>query len=104
LLGATHIHDVYHDVYTAAAATFTGRCTVPVLWDKQTNTIINNGVYRCGFAQPQQAYDRAFDDLFATLDNLNDPLANNRYLLGDKITEPDWRIGKINLILATWPK
>ncbi|MEM7016878.1 MAG: glutathione S-transferase C-terminal domain-containing protein, partial [Pseudomonadota bacterium] len=134
LLGARHIHDVY----TAADKDFTGRCTVPVLWDKQAETIVNNesadiirmlnnaftdqledesqdyypaalagqidqwneeiyanvnnGVYRCGFAQSQEAYDAAFDRLFGSLDKIEQHLANNRYLCGDQITEADWRL------------
>ena len=134
LLGAVHMHDVY----TAADADFTGRCTVPVLWDKQTQTIVNNesadiirmlntafdgfagvseadyypvelredidslneqiytavnnGVYRCGFAQSQSAYDAAFDALFRTLDELDTRLAQQRYLCGAQITEADWRL------------
>lgn len=133
LLGARHIHDVY----SAADSTFTGRCTVPVLWDKQRHTIVNNesseiirmfnsefdglegvsaddfypeakrdeidglndliyrtvnnGVYRCGFAQTQQAYEEAFDALFATLDEMDGRLADQRYLCGDRVTEADWR-------------
>ena len=134
LLGAHHIHDVY----TAADANFTGRCTVPVLWDKERRTIVNNesadiirmmnsafaglsgvseidyypedqreqinalneeiyetvnnGVYRCGFAQSQEAYEQAFDALFATLDRLDKRLKNQRYLCGDAVTEADWRL------------
>lgn len=53
---------------------------------------INNGVYRCGFATSQQAYDRAFDRLFATLDDLESRLARERYLVGGQITEADWRL------------
>ena len=134
LLGAQHMHDVY----TAADASFTGRCTVPVLWDKESHTIVNNesadiirmlnyafndfsgvsssdyypadlsdeidslnetiytnvnnGVYRCGFAQSQSAYDAAFDALFGTLDELDERLASQRYLCGDQVTEADWRL------------
>jgi len=134
LLGARHIHDVY----TAADTQFTGRCTVPVLWDKVAGTIvnnesadiirmfdsafdhlegvsqtryykpecadeidnlndriyttINNGVYRCGFSQSQQAYNEAFDLLFATLDELDARLGYQRYLCGAEITEADWRL------------
>ena len=134
LLGAVHMHDVY----TAADANFTGRCTVPVLWDKHAHTIVNNesadiirmfnsafdgmagvsatdyypkdlceqidalneriyesvnnGVYRCGFARSQSAYDAAFDALFGTLDELDERLATQRYLCGDRITEADWRL------------
>lgn len=55
-------------------------------------TSVNNGVYRAGFATTQAAYEEAFDQLFATLDWLDDRLATNRYLLGDEITEADWRL------------
>ena len=134
LLGAQHIHDVY----TAADEHFTGRCTVPVLWDKDAATIVNNesseiirmmnsafddlsgvkgtdyypeslqseidslndeiyvtvnnGVYRCGFAQSQQAYEQAYDVLFATLDKLDERLSRQRFLCGDVVTEADWRL------------
>ncbi len=133
LLGARHIHDVY----TAADNTFTGRCTVPVLWDKDHQTIVNNesadiirmlnsafdeiapaspdyypaelsadidawndeiyvnvnnGVYRCGFAQSQEAYDKAFSALFGTLNKIDRHLADSRYLCGETITEADWRL------------
>lgn len=134
LLGAVHMHQVY----SAGQADFTGRVTVPVLWCKQTQTIvnnesadiirmlnsafnhcdgvngddyypqalaeqidawnakiypaINNGVYRCGFARSQQAYDEAFDLLFATLDELDKHLADHRFLCGDRVTEADWRL------------
>ncbi|KAG4996054.1 hypothetical protein GLYMA_10G040000v4 [Glycine max] len=50
---------------------------------------VNNGVYRCGFAQSQEAYDRAVNDLFSTLDKLEDHLANSRYLCGDTLTLVD---------------
>ena len=134
LLGARHMHDVYR----AGDARFTGRCTVPVLWDLRSGTIVNNesadiirmfdsafdalpgvapqryyvaqhaaeidalnariyetvnnGVYRCGFARSQAAYDEAFDLLFATLDELDARLADRRYLCGSVITEADWRL------------
>ena len=52
---------------------------------------VNNGVYRCGFAQSQDAYEAAFDALFATLDDLEARLATQRYLCGERITEADWR-------------
>ena len=125
------------DIYTRANPTFTGRVTVPILWDKQQGTIVsnesseiirmfntafidvtgnkddywpkemrdaiapvndriydtlNNGVYRCGFATSQEAYDAAIGPLFDTLDWLEDRLSINRYLMGDKITEADWRL------------
>lgn len=126
-----------HEIYTKAMADYTGRVTVPVLWDKQKNTIVsnesseiirmfnsefadmsssdhdyyperlrieideinaiiyhnvNNGVYKCGFATTQSAYDENYDKLFATLDMLDERLANQRYLVGDQITEADWRL------------
>jgi putative glutathione S-transferase len=125
------------DIYTRADATFSGRVTVPILWDKQQNTIVsnesseiirmfntafndvtgntvdlwpqhmhddieavnariydtlNNGVYRCGFATTQAAYDEAVHPLFDTLDWIEDRLSTKRYLLGDRLTESDWRL------------
>jgi putative glutathione S-transferase len=53
---------------------------------------VNNGVYKTGFASTQQAYERAFANLFAALDALDERLATRRYLLGDAITEADWRL------------
>lgn len=53
---------------------------------------VNNGVYRCGFATTQAAYEKAFERLFATLDSLENRLANRRYLVGNQITEADWRL------------
>ena len=126
-------------VYTAADPTYTGRVTVPVLWDKKENTIvsnesseiirmfnsafnglegvdagldlypqdlraeidainepiyhnINNGVYKCGFATRQEAYEEAFDALFQTLDMVEERLSQKRYLTGDRVTEADWRL------------
>lgn len=126
-----------HEVYTAAEADFTGRVTVPALWDKQRETVcsnesseiirmfnssfnditgneddyypedlrsrineindrvyntVNNGVYKCGFATTQEAYDAAVGPLFDTLDWLEEILSNNRYVAGDRITEADWRL------------
>ncbi|MGF1726296.1 glutathione S-transferase family protein [Photobacterium nomapromontoriensis] len=126
-----------YQLYRKAKPDYTGRVTVPVLWDKQMETIvsnesadiirmfnsafnaitgnqqdyypallrdeidcwndyiypnINNGVYRCGFASTQEAYDLAYDDLFAALDRVDDHLAIHRYLVGGKITEADWRL------------
>ncbi len=61
-----------------------------------TNTIIydnvNNGVYRAGFATSQAAYDEAYDSLFNTLDELEARLSTRRYLVGERITEADWRL------------
>lgn len=129
--------DYLHQVYTMADPHYSGRVTVPVLWDKQTRTIIsnesaeiirmfneafdewgdssvdlypealrgdidatndlvydsvNNGVYRAGFATTQDAYEEAFVQLFATLDTLEDRLSARRYLIGDRLTEADWRL------------
>ena len=126
-----------HQVYTRADPGYTGRVTVPVLWDRKLGTIvnnesseiirmldaefdalgdasvdlrpeslraeidrlndfvyprINNGVYRCGFATSQDAYEEAFEVLFAALDELDHRLAVRRYLVGDRITEADWRL------------
>jgi putative glutathione S-transferase len=53
---------------------------------------VNNGVYRCGFAGSQEAYEDAYDALFAELDRLSDRLSNQRYLVGDHITEADIRL------------
>ena len=55
-------------------------------------TDVNNGVYRCGFAGTQQAYDDAYDRLFAALDRLESRLADRRYLVGDQLTEADVRL------------
>lgn len=126
-----------HEVYAKADPTYTGRVTVPVLWDKQTGTIasnesseiirmfnsafdewadtshdyypealrpeidlvndriyhtLNNGVYKCGFATTQEAYETAFGELFDTLDFLEQRLSNQRYLVGESQTEADWRL------------
>jgi glutathionyl-hydroquinone reductase len=53
---------------------------------------VNNGVYRCGFAGSQEAYDRAYERLFARLDQLSERLRDRRYLMGDTITEADVRL------------
>lgn len=126
-----------HEIYTRADPSYSGRVTVPVLWDKQQNTIvsnesseiirmlntafdafgdasqdfypealrgeidavnalvypnINNGVYRAGFATTQEAYGEAFDQLFATLDQLEERLGRQRYLAGNRVSEADWRL------------
>ncbi|WP_272476195.1 glutathione S-transferase family protein [Baekduia alba] len=67
------------------------RTAIDEVNDRVYNSV-NNGVYRAGFATSQAAYDEAFDELFTTLDWLDDRLATNRYLLGDEITEADWRL------------
>jgi len=126
-----------HELYTRADPQVSGIVTVPVLWDKQRETIVNNesaeivrmfnsafdaltdnrndfypqglreaidavnlpiyenvnnGVYRAGFATTQEAYEAAFDRLFATLDELEWRLSGQRYLVGDRVTEADWRL------------
>jgi glutathionyl-hydroquinone reductase len=131
--GVFHVHQVY----SAARPGFTGRATVPVLWDRETRTIvnnesseiirmlnsefeefgnaaldlypavlrgaidetnafvydaINNGVYRCGFAKTQSAYEQSFRKLFAALDSLEQRLGHQRYLVGDRFTEADLRL------------
>lgn len=127
------------EVYTRAQPRYTGRVTVPVLWDRKTGTIVNNesaeiirmfnsafdglpgvdatldfypaalrteidavnqvvyervnnGVYRAGFATTQAAYEEAVDSLFATLDELEARLQRQPYLVGDRVTEADWRL------------
>ncbi|WP_337219709.1 glutathione S-transferase family protein [Vibrio parahaemolyticus] len=130
-------HTRMHQIYTQAKPDYTGRVTVPVLWDKKTNTIVsnesseiirmfnsafndltcnhddyypeplrgvidewndyiypnvNNGVYRCGFATSQEAYEEAFESLFSALDKIDAHLVTHRYLAGNKITEADWRL------------
>jgi glutathionyl-hydroquinone reductase len=124
-------------VYAKADAGYSGRVTVPVLWDRGESTIVNNesseiirmfnrafdafgdasvdfypadlqgaiedvnrlvyetvnnGVYRCGFAVTQSAYEEAFDALFETLDDLEERLSRHTYLTGERITEADWRL------------
>lgn len=53
---------------------------------------VNNGVYRCGFAKTQRAYDRAAVALFDTLDQIDERLATRRYLVGEQPTLADWRL------------
>lgn len=53
---------------------------------------INNGVYRAGFATSQSAYDEAVTALFASLDWLEERLSRTRYLMGEALTEADWRL------------
>jgi glutathionyl-hydroquinone reductase len=126
-----------YEVYQKAVPDYTGRVTVPTLWDTRTQTIVsnesadiirmfnsafaalqsdsfdyypaelreeidqvneriyatvNNGVYRAGFATSQDAYEEAYDALFATLDWIEDRLSRQRYLVGSRITEADWRL------------
>jgi len=126
-----------HQLYTLCDPEVTSQVTVPILWDKQQQIIvnnesseiirmfnsafnhltgnhedfypealkeeidsindiiydaINNGVYRCGFATTQSAYEKAFKALFSTLDNIEKILGRQRYLVGPQITEADWRL------------
>lgn len=126
-----------HQIYTAAEPEYTGRVTVPVLWDNHQNQLvsnesadiirmfnsvfdgvgatagdfypkalrteiddinatvydrINNGVYKAGFASTQEAYEKAVIPLFEALDELEQRLTNQRYLVGEQITEADWRL------------
>lgn len=123
-----------HEIYTKADPYFTGRATVPVLWDKKLGTIVNNesadilrmmndfggiasgpdlypealrdridavnegiyhslnnGVYRAGFAQTQEAYEEAVADVFATLDLMEEEV-EGPFLFGDMVTEADIRL------------
>jgi len=59
---------------------------------RRVYTEINNGVYRCGFAGSQKAYDAAYDRLFSALDRVGERLENQRFLVGDTITEADVRL------------
>lgn len=124
-------------LYAKADPEYTGRVTVPILWDKKTQTIVsnesseiirmfnsafnhltgntldlspehlkpeidsvnttvygavNNGVYKAGFATTQAAYEEAVTELFETLDWLESRLARQRYLVGNQLTEADWRL------------
>ena len=126
-----------YEIYTAAKPDYTGRVTVPILWDKKNNTIvsnesseiirmlnsafdevgavavdflpseyiteideintfiydaINNGVYKAGFAAKQEVYEEAVSTLFDALDTLEARLATQRYLIGNTLTEADWRL------------
>ena len=134
LNGATYLHEIYTSVEPA----YTGRATVPVLWDKERRTIVNNesadilrmlnsgfgsladdgidlyprdlhaeidalneriypklnnGVYRTGFATTQLAYEEAFADVFAMLDELEARLESQEpFLFGNRLTEADVRL------------
>jgi len=74
------------DLYPAALRPEIDRLN-ELVYDK-----VNNGVYKAGFARSQTAYDRAFVELFAALDELESLLGRRRYLAGDAITEADWRL------------
>ena len=60
--------------------------------NKRIYSTLNNGVYKCGFARTQAAYDEAVTALFETIDWLEERLSRSRYLMGDRITEADWRL------------
>jgi putative glutathione S-transferase len=128
-----------YEVYTAAVPDYTGRVTVPTLWDRRKKTVVNNesseiirmlnveftgvqsggldidlypeplraeideinafvyervnnGVYRCGFAKSQAAYEAAFKRLFDALDVLEARLSTQRFLVGNRLTEADVRL------------
>lgn len=126
-----------HQAYTRSKPDYSGRVTVPVLWDKRTKRIvnnesaeiirmlnsefnaftpvktdfypaalrqeidvvnafvyerINNGVYKAGFAGSQRVYESAVMRLFAALDEIETRLGRLRYLVGDTLTEADWRL------------
>ena len=126
-----------HQAYAASDTRYTGKVTVPTLWDTKTRRVVNNksseiirmlngefgcaaaddtdfypaslrveidrindlvyanvnnGVYRCGFARSQAAYEAAYDALFESLDDLEARLGRQRYLVGRQMTEADWRL------------
>ena len=61
-------------------------------WNEKVYHNVNNGVYRCGFASTQPAYETACETLFTTLDQLDAALAETRYLCGDRLTLADVRL------------
>jgi glutathionyl-hydroquinone reductase len=61
-------------------------------WNEKIYHAVNNGVYRCGFAQTQQAYNQACSELFVTLDEIDAVLETNRYVCGDRLTLADIRL------------
>lgn len=126
-----------YEVYLRANPGYSGRVTVPVLWDLERNVIVNNesadiirmlnsafddvgarpgdyapaelladidavnarvydavnnGVYKTGFATDQSVYEEEVVNLFTCLDELDALLGRQRYLVGDRITEADWRL------------
>jgi glutathionyl-hydroquinone reductase len=126
-----------YEIYLKADPHYSGRVTVPILWDKQTGTIVNNesseiirmlntefaaftgdrtdyypnalrgeidrinarvydtvnnGVYKAGFAARQEPYEKAFRELFDSLDWLERILSHQKFLAGDRMTEADVRL------------
>jgi len=88
-------------MFDAAFAAFTGNDVdlYPIALRPQIDAVnafvydnINNGVYRCGFATEQAAYDRAFDRLFSALDRVEGDLGQRPWLAGEQPTEADWRL------------
>ena len=78
--------DVGHDYYPSAL-----RAEIEALNARVYKTL-NDGVYQAGFARTQEAYEEAVVEVFATLDGLERRLGERRYLLGDMLTEADWRL------------
>lgn len=129
--------DYLYQVYTHVDPTYSGRVTVPVLYDKKTGKIVNNesseimrmlntafdevgatpgdyypealraeidamndkvyhgvnnGVYKAGFATKQEVYEEEVQKLFSVLDELEEHLNTRKYLVGEQLTEADWRL------------
>lgn len=61
-------------------------------WNKKIYDQVNNGVYKCGFAKTQEAYNEAVNELFSCLEQLEDHLEDNSYLVGNQLTEADLRL------------
>ncbi|MGE3597020.1 MAG: glutathione S-transferase family protein, partial [Dehalococcoidia bacterium] len=132
-----HGLDRLYELYLRADRIYSGRVTVPVLWDREQETIVsnesaeiirmfnssfdsigaapgdfypeslrseidawntaiynplNNGVYRCGFATTQEAYDEAVSEVFQALEAIETTLSRSRYLTGNRLTEADIRL------------
>ncbi len=68
------------------------KSVAPDPWVREAPNLVNNGVYRAGFATTQQDYEQAFHALFETLDALEATLSKQRYLVGHALTEADWRL------------
>lgn len=133
IINANYLYEIYAHV----DPTYTGRVTVPILYDKKTNQIvnnesseimrmlntafdeigalagdyypeellveidemnekvyhgINNGVYKTGFATKQEVYEEEITHLFSVLDELEEYLSSRKYLVGERLTEADWRL------------